>query len=51
MHYFFIFSLHFDRDKGLDQGRLSINSLSKGTVQIWYWYRVIKARKSYGVRL
>ena len=33
--YFLLFSSHFDRDKGLDWGRLSLNSLSYGTVDIW----------------
>ncbi len=29
------FSQHYDRDKGLDYGRLSLNSLSKGVIEIW----------------
>lgn len=33
--YFLIFSQHFDRDRGLDLGRLSLNSLSEGTIEIW----------------
>lgn len=33
--YFFIFSSHFDRASGLDMGRLSLNSLSSGTIDIW----------------
>ena len=33
--YFLLFSSHFDRDAGLDFGRLSINSLSRGTTNIW----------------
>ena len=33
--YFLIFSQHFDRDRGLDMGRLSINSLRKGTIDLW----------------
>lgn len=32
---FFIFSMHFDRDSGLDWGRLSLNSLAEGTKVIW----------------
>lgn len=32
---FLIFSSHFDRDKGLEEGRLSLNSLSEGTKEIW----------------
>lgn len=32
---FLIFNSHFDRDKGLDQGRLSLCSLSGGTENIW----------------
>ena len=37
MNYFLIFSSHFDRDKGLDFGRLSLNSLEPkiGTKSIW----------------
>jgi hypothetical protein len=35
LDYFLIFSMHFDRDQGLDQGRLSINSLSQGTKQVF----------------
>lgn len=33
--YFLLFTQHFDRDKGLDYGRLSLNSLSEGTKVIW----------------
>lgn len=33
--YFLNFSLHFDRDRGLDQGRLCLRHLEKGTVEIW----------------
>ncbi len=36
MSYFLIFNSHFDRDKGCDQGRLSICSLKKGTLDIWF---------------
>lgn len=36
MHdYFLLFSLHHNRDRGLDQGRLRLCSLSKGSVKIW----------------
>lgn len=35
MPYFLMFSSHFDRDKKLDKGRLSINHLHKGTIRIW----------------
>ena len=34
-NYFLIFNSHFDRDKGCDQGRLSICSLENGTLDIW----------------
>ena len=33
--YFLIFNSHFDRNKGLDQGRLSLVSLYAGTLDIW----------------
>lgn len=33
--YFLFFSAHFNRDKGLDMGRLSLNSLDQGTFYIW----------------
>jgi GH24 family phage-related lysozyme (muramidase) len=33
--YFLVFSQHFDRDPGLDCGRLSLNHLEKGTIDIW----------------
>lgn len=33
--FFLIFSQQFDRDRGLDYGRLSLNSLSRGTIDIW----------------
>ncbi len=33
--YFLLFTQHFDRDDGLDYGRLSLNSLSGGTEIIW----------------
>lgn len=32
---FLFFSAHFDRDNGLDMGRLSLNDLNKGTLDIW----------------
>ncbi len=32
---FLNFSLHFDRDRGLDQGRLRLDSLSRGNLKIW----------------
>ena len=32
---FLVFNSHFDRDRGLDQGRLSLNSLQYGTQNIW----------------
>lgn len=34
MH-FLTFSMHFDRDKGLDQGRLCLRHLELGTLQVW----------------
>ena len=34
-NYFLIFNSHFDRDKGLDKGRLSICSIENGTLDIW----------------
>ncbi len=39
--YFLIFNSHFDRDSGLDYGRLTVNSLSLGTTHVW------KAASSY----
>lgn len=33
--YCLFFSQHFDRDPGLDYGRLSLNHLDKGTIDIW----------------
>lgn len=33
--YFLLFSSHFDRDTGLDSGRLRLVSLSKGHQEIW----------------
>lgn len=33
--YFLLFNLHYDRDRGLDQGRLRLCSLSKGHMGIW----------------
>lgn len=32
---FLFFSQQFDRDKGLDYGRLSLNSLERGVLDIW----------------
>jgi len=32
---FFVFSAHFNRDNGLDNGRLTLNSLSKGCLKVW----------------
>ncbi len=34
-NYFLLFTQHFDRDRGLDYGRLSLNSLTEGTKCIW----------------
>src|SRR5690348_865432 len=33
--YFLTFSMQFDRDNGLDQGRLCLRHLEKGTLQVW----------------
>lgn len=33
--FFLLFSMQFNRDRGLDVGRLSINSLTRGTTNIW----------------
>lgn len=33
--YFLLFNLHYDRDRGLDQGRLRLCSLSRGAIKIW----------------
>lgn len=33
--YFLIFNSHFDREKGVDQGRLSLCSWENGTLDIW----------------
>ena len=33
--YFLTFSAHFDRDKGLDQGRLCLRHLHQGTINVW----------------
>ena len=41
MNQWLSFTAHFDRDKGPDWGRLSINSLQDGTTHIW------KATSSY----
>lgn len=41
---FLLFSLHFDRDNGLDFGRLSINNFQQGTTHIW------KATSSYAAK-
>jgi hypothetical protein len=35
MSYFLIFSAHYDRDPGLDDGRLSLNHLTNGTIEVW----------------
>lgn len=35
MGYFLLFSSHFNRDAGIDNGRLSLNHLSKGVIGIW----------------
>ena len=41
---FLLFSAHFNRDNGLDYGRLSINSSQQGTLLIW------KATTSYATK-
>lgn len=35
MSHFLFFSQHYDRDRGLDYGRLSLNHLEKGVLEIW----------------
>jgi hypothetical protein len=35
MSHFLLFTSHFNRDKGIDVGRLSLNHLNKGTIDIW----------------
>jgi hypothetical protein len=35
MTYYLVFSSHWDRDKGLDWGRLSLNCLGRGNINIW----------------
>ncbi len=42
--YFLIFSSHFDRDAGLDFGRLTFNSLTDGCISVW------KASSSYATK-
>lgn len=44
MNYFLLFTSHFDRDQGLDYGRLSIRNWSQGTTHIW------KATSSYATK-
>lgn len=33
--YHLVFSMHWDRDRGLDWGRLTLNHLEKGNLNIW----------------
>ena len=33
--YYLVFSMHWNRDKGLDYGRLTLNCLEKGNLAIW----------------
>lgn len=33
--FFLVFSQHFNRDKGLDFGRLTLNHLTEGTKKVW----------------
>lgn len=33
--YFLNFCGHFDRDRGLDQGRLRLDSLTRGNIEVW----------------
>lgn len=50
MSFFLIFSAHFDRDKGLDFGRLSLNDTNKGTKNIWIAASSTKTRqKAYSI--
>lgn len=34
-NYFLVYSGHWDRDRGLDHGRLTLNSLDDGNLKIW----------------
>lgn len=34
-NYYLVFSMHWDRDRGLDYGRLTLNHLDEGNLAIW----------------
>ena len=45
--YYLVFSMHWDRDKGLDYGRLTLNCLEKGNLAIWLSTCSTASRQTY----
>jgi hypothetical protein len=45
--YHLVYSGHWDRDAGLDMGRLSLNCLDKGNLAIWQATSSIATRQTY----
>lgn len=45
--YYLVYSAHWDRDRGLDYGRLSLNHLDRGNQFVWIATSSISSRQSY----
>ena len=45
--YYLVYSGHWDRDAGLDWGRLTLNSLSRGNLHIWIATSSAGSRQNY----
>lgn len=45
--YYLVYSGHWDRDRGLDYGRLTLNSLDEGNLKIWIATSSIASRQTY----
>lgn len=46
--YYLVYSGHWDRDRGLDMGRLTLNSLNDGNLRIWIATTSTANRQTYG---
>lgn len=46
-NYYLVYSGHWDRDKGQDYGRLTLNHLTEGNIRIWVATTSIAKRQAY----
>ena len=45
--YYLVYSAHWDRDSGLDYGRLTLNHLERGNLAIWMATSSVASRQTY----